>query len=328
MKLKKLSDQVIVITGATSGIGLTTARQAAQKGARLVLVARNEGALKPLVEELTNEGHEAIYVVADVGKAEDVKKVAKAATDKFGHVDTWINNAGVTIFGRLEEVSEEDSRRLFDTNFWGVVHGSLQAAKLMKGRGGAIINLGSEVSDTAIPLQGMYSASKHAIKGFTDALRMELDQDNSGISVTLVKPGSIDTMYVDHAKNYLEVEPSLPPPIYSPDLVADAILFAAENPRRDIYVGAAARLMSTSAYYMPRVVDKVMERLMFNLQMTDQPKAEHRKDALHTPMEDLKESHGNGQSRNSGLYSLASSTLSTAGHLINNIWERRPHMRK
>src|SRR5690554_6878978 len=310
MKLKKLSDQVIVITGATSGIGLTTARQAAQKGARLVLVARNEGALKPLVEELTNEGHEAIYVVADVGKAEDVKKVAKAATDKFGHVDTWINNAGVTIFGRLEEVSEEDSRRLFDTNFWGVVHGSLQAAKLMKGRGGAIINLGSEVSDTAIPLQGMYSASKHAIKGFTDALRMELDQDNSGISVTLVKPGSIDTMYVDHAKNYLEVEPSLPPPIYSPDL------------------GADARLMSTSAYYMPRVVDKVMERLMFNLQMTDQPKAEHRKDALHTPMEDLKESHGNGQSRNSGLYSLASSTLSTAGHLINNIWEQRPHMRK
>lgn len=328
MKLKKLSDQVIVITGATSGIGLSTARRAAEQGARLVLIARNEGALKPLVEELTNNGHEAIYVVADVGDANDMKKVVKAATDHFGHVDTWVNNAGVTIFGRLTEVSEEDSRRLFDTNFWGVVHGSLEAAKLMRGRGGAIINLGSEVSDTAIPLQGMYSASKHAIKGFTDALRMELDEENAGISVTLVKPGSIDTMYVDHAKNYLEVEPTLPPPVYSPEMVADAILYAAENPMRDIYVGAAAKLLSTSAYYMPRVVDKVMERLMFNLQMTEQPKAENRKDALHTPMEDLKESHGNGQSRTSGLYSLASTTLSTAGHVINNIWERRPHMRK
>src|SRR5690606_13591652 len=135
MKLKKLSDQVIVITGATSGIGLTTARQAAQQGARLVLVARNEGALKPLVQEISDAGHEAIYVVADVGREEDVKKVAKAATDKFGHVDTWINNAGDTGYGRLEDVSEEDSGWMFVTNFWGVVEGSLQVVKLMRGRG-------------------------------------------------------------------------------------------------------------------------------------------------------------------------------------------------
>ncbi len=214
MKLKKISEQVMVITGATSGIGLATARKAAQQGAKLVVVARNEGALKPLVEELHQGGHEAIYVVADVGTEKDVKKIAKAATDQFGHVDTWINNAGVSIFGRLEEVTEEDSRRLFDTNFWGIVHGSLAAARLMKGRGGAIINLGSEVSDTAIPLQGMYSASKHAVKGFTDALRMELEEEGAHVSVTLIKPGSIDTMYVEHAKNYMDRQPTLPPPVY------------------------------------------------------------------------------------------------------------------
>jgi len=328
MKLKKISEQVMVITGATSGIGLATARKAAQQGAKLVVVARNEGALKPLVEELHQGGHEAIYVVADVGNEKDVKKIAKAATDQFGHVDTWINNAGVSIFGRLEEVTEEDSRRLFDTNFWGIVHGSLAASRLMKGRGGAIINLGSEVSDTAIPLQGMYSASKHAVKGFTDALRMELEEEGAQISVTLIKPGSIDTMYVEHAKNYMETEPTLPPPVYSPEVVADAILYAAEHQRRDIYVGAAARVFSAGSYYMPRIVDKFMERFMFQMMSTDKPTENNRKNALHTPMEDLKESHGQGMVFNSSLYTLASTTLSTAGSVLTNIWGRRPALLK
>lgn len=324
MKLKRLSDQVMVITGATSGIGLCTARRAAERGAKLVLVARNEGALKPLIQELTDQGHEAIYVVADVGRSDEVKEVAKTALDTYGRIDTWVNNAGVTIFGRLKEVTEEDSRRLFDTNFWGMVNGSLAACRAMADQGGAIINLGSEVSDAAIPLQGMYSASKHAIKGFTDALRMELEEEGANISVTLIKPAAVDTMYVAHAKNYLDVEPRLPPPIYAPDVVADAILYAAEHSRRDIYVGAAARLLAAGSYYMPRIVDKVMERFMFRMQTTDKP-AEPHQDALHKPAEDLKESEGmEGRVLRSSLYTLASTSLSTAGSLLSDLWNRRP----
>ncbi|MGE5623098.1 MAG: SDR family NAD(P)-dependent oxidoreductase, partial [Bacillota bacterium] len=158
IRLKKLSEQVIVITGATSGIGLTTARRAAERGARVVLAARNEDALKQLTFELSKRGHEAVHVVADVGIEEDVRKIAQAAIQRFGGFDTWVNNAGISIFGRLEDVPLEDQRKLFQTNFWGVVHGSLVAVEHLKQRGGgAIINLGSEVSDRALPLQGAYS---------------------------------------------------------------------------------------------------------------------------------------------------------------------------
>jgi hypothetical protein len=131
-------------------------------------------------------------------------------------------------------------QRLFQTNYWGVVHGSLEAVKHMKTRGGgAIINLGSELSDHAVPLQGIYAASKHAVKAFTDSLRMELEKESAPIAVTLIKPAAIDTMFVAHAKNYMDKEPSLPPPVYAPELVAKAILYAAQHPKRDVFVGGA-----------------------------------------------------------------------------------------
>src|SRR5512141_1495613 len=188
VSLKRITEQVIVITGATSGVGLVTARQAAQRGARLVLAARNEAALKQLAAELTGRGSEVAYVVADVGDEAQVRSIAEAAIERFGGFDTWINNAGVSIYGRAEDIPLADQRRLFDTNFWGVVNGSLVAVEHLKNNGGALINIGSEVSDVAVPLQGIYSASKHAVKGYTDALRMELDHDGVPIAVTLVKP--------------------------------------------------------------------------------------------------------------------------------------------
>ncbi|HZX29899.1 MAG TPA: SDR family NAD(P)-dependent oxidoreductase, partial [Rhodocyclaceae bacterium] len=152
-RLKKIQDQVMVITGATSGIGLTTARRAAERGARVVLAARNAEALGKITAEMAQAGREAAYVVADVARMEDVRRVADFARERFGGFDTWVNNAGISIFGRYEQVPLEDQRRLFDTNFWGVVHGSLVAVEELRHRGGAIINLGSEVSDVAVPLQ-------------------------------------------------------------------------------------------------------------------------------------------------------------------------------
>jgi NADP-dependent 3-hydroxy acid dehydrogenase YdfG len=180
-KLKQLNEQVIVVTGASSGIGLATAQRASAQGAKVVLAARSVETLNDLVSVIEQTGGQAVAVAADVSNRDDLERVANAAIEHFGRIDTWINNAGVAIFGRLDQVSERDSRRLFDINFWGVVNGSLVALPALRASGGALINVGSEVSDAVAPLQGMYSASKHAVKGFTDALRIEVEQlDHAG----------------------------------------------------------------------------------------------------------------------------------------------------
>ena len=317
IRLKKLSDQVIVITGATSGIGLTTARRAAQRGARLVLVARNEDALKQLTFELSKKGCEAIYAVADVGIEEDVRRAAQAAIARFGGFDTWVNNAGISIFGRNEDVSLEDQKRLFQTNFWGVVHGSLVAVEHLKQHGGAIINLGSEVSDRAVPLQGMYSASKHAVKGFTDSLRLELEAEGAPVAVTLIKPASVDTMFVEHAKNYLEVEPRLPPPIYAPEVAADAILYAAEHVKRDMFVGGTARLVSSTAHYAPKMMDGYMKHFLGRQQKSGRSARDRTQHSLYGPGQDLQERQGyEGHVFESSLYTKAETHPRTATALL------------
>ena len=254
-KLKKIADQVVVITGASSGIGLATAFAAARQGARVVLVARNEDALQSAVQQIRDGGGSATHVVADVTSKDDLERVAQTAVREFGGLDTWVNNAGLGIFGRLEEVSDEDNRRLFDVNFWGLVHGTQIAAAHLKQSGGAIINLGSVVSDVAFPVQGMYCASKHAIKGFTDAFRMEMEEARAPISVTLIKPASIDTPFPTHARNYLSEEPKLPPPVYAPEDVADAIVYAAAHGGRDYYIGGGGKFMSTLNKHFPSLVD-------------------------------------------------------------------------
>ena len=288
MKLKKLEDQVVVITGATSGIGLVTARMAAKRGAKLVLVARTEPALCELTEELRGLGANAIYVKADVGVEGDVREVRDAAIQEFGSFDTWVNNAAVSIYGKVKDVPIEDHRRLFETNYWGVVYGSIMAADHLATKGGAIINIGSTLSDRAVPIQGTYSASKHAVKGFTDALRMELEHDKAPISVTLIKPAAINTPYTLHAKNYLPTEPEVPRPVYAPEIVAEAILYAAENPVRDLYVGGAAKALSMAGYYAPNLTDKFMERTMFGADEREKHSAGEHK-ALHHPSGELRE---------------------------------------
>jgi short-subunit dehydrogenase len=270
-ELKELSRQTIVITGPTSGIGLVTARMAAKRGARVVLAARTGSALRELTEEIRSWGGQAEYAIADVSDRQQVRDVATVAIKKFGGFDTWVNNAGVSIYGKFEDVSLEDQRKLFDINYWGVVHGSLIAAEHLKRHGGALINVGSALSDRAMPIQGTYCASKHAVKGFTDALRMELEHDRAPISVTLIKPSSIDTPYRQHAKNYLRHEPKNPWPVYAPETVAEAILYAAEHPIRDIYVGGASRALNIGSFLTPRITDKVMESIMFDSQQEDHP---------------------------------------------------------
>lgn len=262
ISLKPVSQQVIVITGASSGIGLATAQMAANKGARLVLTARNEEVLADVTDRINASGGQAIYVVADVADRAQVQAVADAATAHFGGFDTWVNNAGLGIVGRIEDGSEEDFRRLFDTNFWGIVHGSLVALPTLKHRGGALINLGSVASDVAFPMQGMYSTTKHAIKGFTDALRIELSYEKAPVSVTLIKPAAINTDFAHHAHNDTDREPKLPPPLYAPKEVAFGILHAAAHPKRDIYIGGVGRIMSLFNRVAPALMDQVSKGLI------------------------------------------------------------------
>ncbi|MDQ3780429.1 MAG: SDR family oxidoreductase [Chloroflexota bacterium] len=287
VKLKQLADQVMVITGASSGIGLVTARMAAERGAKLVLAARSEVALRQLTEEIERGGGQAVFVVADVGEREQVRAIAQAADDAFGGFDTWVNNAGISIYGTLEVVPIDEMRLLFETNLWGVVYGSLEAAAHLKERGGALINVGSALSNRAVPLQGIYAASKHAVKGFTDALRMELEKEGAPVSVTLIKPGPIDTPFTLHAKNYMEAEPKHVPPVYAPETVARAILHAAETPVRDIFVGGGGKGPSMLGYSMPRLTDRVMRAVFFAGSKSDRPAGPRDEHGLDRPSGEL-----------------------------------------
>lgn len=307
IQLKSLSDQVLVITGASSGIGLTTARMAAERGAKVVLAARDEEGLRRAVEEIRDQGGEAVHAVADVADLQEVQKIADTAVRTFGGFDTWVNNAGVSIYGRAMEVPLDEAHRLFETNYWGVVNGCTAAVPHLRQKGGALINVGSVVSDRAVPLQSHYSASKHAVKGFTDALRMELEEEGAPISVTLIKPAAINTPYPQHAQSYLENEPTLPPPVYAPEEVARGILACAEKPRRDLIIGGGGRMMSAMEHLTPRLGDRYMEATMFEAQKTGRPARPNRPNALYRPMPGSGREHGDyeGHVMRSSLYTRA-----------------------
>jgi NADP-dependent 3-hydroxy acid dehydrogenase YdfG len=244
-KLKPLAEQVIVLTGASNGIGLCTAQLAAQQGARLVLVASSTRVLETLAGIIGASGGDAICLAADVRVREQVAAAARNAAAHFGRIDTWVNNAGLSIYGRLDQVGEAESRRVFDVNFWGVVNGSMVALPYLLA-GGALINVGSELTEGDLPLQGMYSSSKHAVEGFTQALRREVvDVDHAPICITLIQPGTPDVPRPrgeqDPAYSQSDAAPAL-----DPMRVAEAILQAAtgdalEAPLAQPRVGRAAR---------------------------------------------------------------------------------------
>jgi short-subunit dehydrogenase len=290
VRLKPLSRQCIVITGASSGIGLAAARRAAERGASVMLVSRNEGALREAVEDIRARGGRAEYAVADVADRAALEDAADRAEERLGGIDSWVNDAGTSIVGALRETSIEDQRRLFETNYWGVVNGSLVAAARMARRGdgtGAIINMGSIASDRAVIWQGTYSATKHAVKAFTDALRMELEATRAPISVTLIKPAGIDTPFQEHARTHME-QPGVrvPPPAYDPRLVARAILHACEHPKREISIGGLGTITTVMGRIFPRATDRIMERQGHALQTTEHGGRPGWRDNLHRPRED------------------------------------------
>jgi len=296
-KLKPLNQQVMVITGASSGIGLATAQAAARQGVKLVLAARSARALEEVAAGFRTGGAEAFAVPCDVTDRKQVDALAQAAVSRFGRIDTWVNNAGLGIYGWLHEVTEADARRLFDVNYWGVVNGSLAALPHLKRDGGALINVGSEVSDAFMPLMGTYTASKHAVKGFTSALRVEVEEiEKAPVSITLIQPTAVDTPFPQHARNYMSQEPKLPPPMIQPSDVADAILEAAVTPTRDRTVGTRATITDLIAKLVPGMADKMTSGQAGTLQYQEPPR--HPEGSLYRSSEEatgvVGQTHGTG----------------------------------
>ena len=286
--LKPLSEQAIVITGATSGIGLATARKAARAGACVFLIARGEKDLARLTEELQATGARVAHAVADVADFDALSEAAGKCGRLFGGFDTWVNNAGTSIFGPIREVSLDDQRRLFETNYWGVVNGSLIAADHLRRRpgGGTIVNVGSTLSDAPVPVQGVYSASKHAVKGFTNAFRMELMRDRAPVAVSLVKPSAIDTPYNRHARNITGQAAQNPQPVYATPVVADTILWCATHPIREITVGGGGRIIASFYAALPGLAEPLFARFAPVLMRDKRGEYRPYEDGLWDPADD------------------------------------------
>jgi short-subunit dehydrogenase len=283
---KPLSEQVVVITGASSGIGLVTAREAARRGAKVVLAARNKRDLNRHAEEIRREGGEALAVPTDVTKYEEVEALARRAAEHYGRIDTWINNAGVSLYGTFKQVSLDDFKQVVDVIFYGNVHGAKAALPYLEKTNGALICVGSALSDRGAPLQGAYDAAKHAIKGWLDALRVELMHEGSKVRVTLVKPSSINTPLFNKAKTHLGVMPQPIPPIYEPELAAEGILRAAEGNERDVFIGGGGKGLSVGERISPKLMDLQMLRSGFKKQKTQWPKTADAPSNLFSHVED------------------------------------------
>ena len=264
----------MVITGASSGIGRETAIQAGAAGARVVLASRNGEALNEVAEIIRSTGGVALTVVADVSQWPDVEQIAGDTMERFGRIDTWVNNAAVGLYSTVEQLTIAEVDQVIQVNLLGAIYGVKAAFPHMISQGsGTIINVASIEAERAFPLQAPYAAAKHGLKGFSEALRVELQREHPGVSVTLILPASVDTPFYDRARSKLGVRPRPVPPVYTPGEVAESILRAAEHPSRTVVVGNAGKLLILAQKLSPSLVDKVfgLGGFAFRAQQSDKP---------------------------------------------------------
>jgi NAD(P)-dependent dehydrogenase (short-subunit alcohol dehydrogenase family) len=285
MQLKPISQQVVAIVGASSGIGRETALQFARQGAKVVASSRSIDGLTTLVGEIQDQGGTAIAVPADTSEFEQVKAVADKAAEEYGRLDTWVHAAATGVLAPFDQITPEEFRRVIDVNLTGQAFGAMAALPHLKREGrGALIHISSVEARRSIPYQSPYSASKHGVEGFLDALRLELMHEGYNISVTNIMPSVINTPYYNKVRTKLGVKPTGIPPYYQPDLVAKAILHAAEHPTRDLIVGDVGRVVDFLQRLSPQLLDAILLAIAFQGQKTTEPKSA---DAPHNVFEPI-----------------------------------------
>lgn len=305
MHTRPINQQTVVITGASSGIGREAALRFARKGARVVAAARNVGALNTLVDEIRSNGGLAMAVPTDVTRWEDVEALAREAETQYGRIDTWINNAAVSIYARFEDTTPEEFKRVIDVILMGQVYGTMAALKTMGNRTDAmvIIEVASALAEHSVPLQSAYCAAKHGIKGFVESLRQELAHDGRNVAVCLVEPSSINTPLFEHARPKIGVQPQPLKPVYDPSIVADALLSLAVKPRAVLAVGGAGEMMSFLDDVAPPLLDRMFTRSGIEQQRTSRPADE--RDNLDAPIQEPGRVRGNFGGRRFSTYTWA-----------------------
>src|SRR5690625_3694534 len=285
--------EVVVITSASAGIGRATARKFAKHGARIALIARGETGLLATQSEVEEEGGEAIIIPIDVADADSVERAAEIAENRFGEIDIWINNAATSMFAPVWETRPEEFRRIVEVNYFGYVYGTLAALKRMRPRGrGTIIQVGSIPGFRSIPFRSAYSASKHAIAGFTDGLRSELIHENSPIRVTIVHLSSMNMPQFSWVFNRLKKKVQPFQPIFQLELAARGIYHAAHHDRREWFIGEPALKAMIGQKLLPGFMDHFLAKNGYKSQQTDDPQAENQPHNLWDPVDEDRGAHG------------------------------------
>ncbi|MDP9378550.1 MAG: SDR family oxidoreductase [Chloroflexota bacterium] len=293
MQLKPINEQVVVVCGASSGIGREAALRFGRQGAKVVVSARSEPGLRSLVDEIRAEGGEATAIPADVSDFDQVRAIADGAVQQYGRLDTWVHAAAVLLYATFEDTTPEEFERVVDVNLMGQVYGAMAALPHLKREGrGALIHISSIEARRALPYHSAYAAAKHGIDGFLEAMRVELRKEGVPVSVTQILPATINTPLFSKARTKIGVKPMGAPPFYPPGSVADAILYAAEHPRRDIVVGGVGKQLVTTQRLSPRLMDEILLRVGFRLQRTNEPKSADAPDNLFAPIQGYDRSEG------------------------------------
>jgi short-subunit dehydrogenase len=292
----RIKNAVVVITGASSGIGRATALSFAGKGARVLLAARSSGALDSLVTECRRRGAEAVAVVTDVTDVEAVDALAERAVAEFGRLDIWINNAAVSVFGRLTDIPDRDFQRVLDVNISGYVHGSRAALRYFREQeAGVLINVSSIVGEIPQPYTAAYSMSKAAVRALAVSLRSELRLDGlTGIKVCTVLPPTMDTQFFQHAANYTGRRVAAMPPVYPPERVARTIVTLALRPRQEVVVGPAGRIMVLKHRVMPKTLEGIMALQVEKTHLSRRKAASDSTGNLHQPSNTILAASVNG----------------------------------
>src|SRR2546423_12237813 len=292
------ASEVVVITGASAGVGRATARRFAKDGAQIALLARGRDGLEAARKEVEEFGGRAIVVMVDVADADEVEAAAAQIERELGEIDIWINNAMASVFSPIQEMTPEEFRRVTEVTYLGCVHGTLAALKRMLPRNrGMIVQVGSALSYRAIPLQSAYCAAKHAMRGFTDSLRCELLHQKSKVRVTMVQLPALNTPQFGWVKSRLPRKAQPVPPIFQPEVAAEAIHFAACHPRREFYVGWPSVQAIVANKFIPGLLDHFLARTGYDSQQYDGSEDPSRAHNLWKPIVGDHGAHGDFDAR-------------------------------